>query len=151
MLCKDEKGQVLYLTAMGMLVLMGFLGLGIDMGVLRYEKRLLQSAADGAAIAAANNLAYVGASPADAAQNALPTNGFPGSSTLLQNQACPSSVNGLTVTVNNPPQSGQHTGNAYVEVCVAQSQSTFFMRLFGVNNETVSARAVAGTGAPGNG
>jgi len=141
----------LYLAAVGMLALMAFVGLGIDMGVMRYQKRLLQSAADAAAISAANNLAYVGASPADAAQNALPTNGFPGASTLLQNEACPTSVSGLTVTVNNPPQSGQHTGSAYVEVCVAQLQSTFFMKVFGFNNATVSARAVAGTGAPGNG
>jgi uncharacterized membrane protein len=61
MFFKDEKGQALYLAAVGMLALMAFVGLGIDTGVLRYQKRMLQSAADAAAVAAANNLAYVGA------------------------------------------------------------------------------------------
>jgi uncharacterized membrane protein len=44
----------LYITAAALVVLMGFMGLGLDMGVLRYEKRLQQSAADAAAIAGAN-------------------------------------------------------------------------------------------------
>jgi len=147
---KDQKGQTLLATAAAMVVLMGFLGLGIDMGVLRYEKRLQQSAADAAAIAGASDLApYSGVTTA--AQAALATNGFPGASTLLTNQACPTSVTGLTVTVNNPPQSGPHSGvTGYVEVCVAQLQPTFFMKVLGFNNSTVSARAVAGKGLNGS-
>jgi hypothetical protein len=63
------------------------------------------------------------------------------------------------VTVNNPPLSGPHASGAnsadYVEVCVATLQPTYFARIFGVNNETVSARAVAtdysgATGGNGN-
>ena len=46
--------------------------------------------------------------------------------------------------MHNPPTSGPHNGNANaVEVYVSQSQPTFFMRLLGVNYETVQARAVA--------
>lgn len=132
-----------------MIVLLGFAGLGIDMGVMRYDRRIQQTAADAAAIAGASDLApYSGVSAA--AQAALATNGFPGASTLLTNQACPTSVTGLTVTVNNPPQSGPHTNDTnYVEVCVAQLQSLFFMKVLGFNNATVSARAVAGKGASG--
>ncbi|HEV2399008.1 MAG TPA: pilus assembly protein TadG-related protein, partial [Candidatus Sulfotelmatobacter sp.] len=51
-----QAGQALYLTAMSLVVLTGFLGLGIDMGAMRYEKRLEQTAADAAAIAGASDL-----------------------------------------------------------------------------------------------
>ena len=45
-------------AAVGLVVLMGFAGLGIDMGMLRYQKRLQQTAADSGALAGANNLAF---------------------------------------------------------------------------------------------
>ena len=56
---KEEAGQALIaaVAALGV-ALMGFAGLGIDMGYMRYEKRLQQTAADGAAIAGAADLLY---------------------------------------------------------------------------------------------
>ena len=61
MIRRKQSGQVMVSAALMLVVLLGFAGLGIDMGVLRYEKRLQQTAADGAAIAAATNLApYTG-------------------------------------------------------------------------------------------
>jgi hypothetical protein len=54
--------------------------------------------------------------------------------------------NGVTVTVNNPPASGSHSGSAYVEVIVSQAAPTYFMKLFHLNSMTVSARSVAGNG-----
>src|ERR1700733_13915479 len=72
---KSEAGQALILTALGLTVLMGFAGLGIDMGVMRYEKRLQQTAADAAALAGASNLApNTGVSIGG--QNAAAANGF---------------------------------------------------------------------------
>lgn len=141
-----ESGQALVFVAVGLVVLIGFVGLGIDMGVLRFQRRVQQNAADAAAIAEANDLGYSGINTT-AAQSAVANNGFAGA-TVNFNQACPSSVTELTVTVNNPPQSGPHqagTANAanYVEVCVATLQPTYFTRIFGVNNEVVNARAVA--------
>ena len=52
-----ESGQALVLgvATLGIL-LIGIAGMGIDMGYLRYQKRLLQAAADSAAIAAASDL-----------------------------------------------------------------------------------------------
>ena len=61
-----EAGQALIaaLAALG-IVLLGFAGLGIDIGYMRYEKRLQQTAADAAAIAgAATTLRQVASPPA---------------------------------------------------------------------------------------
>jgi hypothetical protein len=164
MLLKDEKGQALYMSAMAMLVLMGFLGLGIDMGVLRYEKRLQQSAADAAAIAGASNLAYGGY--ATGAQKASAENGFQdnggGNSALCSPGGAgnppagtPTStapVGTICVQVNNPPASGPHSAGAnsgsYVEVLVSAVQPTYFMPVVGFTKSTVTARAVAGNLAP---
>jgi len=44
----------LIFTAAALVVLMGFAGLAIDMGVMRHDKRLQQTAADAAAIAGAS-------------------------------------------------------------------------------------------------
>ncbi len=54
----SEAGQALAITIVVMVALIGFAGLGVDMGMLRYEKRLQQSAADAAAIAGANDVAF---------------------------------------------------------------------------------------------
>jgi Flp pilus assembly protein TadG len=148
---KNEAGQALVFGVLALsLLLMGFAGLGIDMGYLRYEKRLQQSAADSAAIAGAGELLAVsGGVPAVAAQNAAAASGFTAAST---NTGCPpaapaAAVGSVSVTVNNPPCSGPHAsgknpGN-YVEVYVAKRQPVFFMSILGVKPQVVTARAVA--------
>ena len=112
---------------------MGFAGLGIDMGMLRYQKRLQQTAADSGALAGANNLAFpASGGVAAGAKGATSQNGFT------------DGTNNVTVTVNKPPASGPHTGNAnYVEVLVTAVQPTYFMKILGINSETLTARAVA--------
>jgi Putative Flp pilus-assembly TadE/G-like len=133
---KSEAGQVLFTTAASLVVLMGFAGLAIDMGVLRYDKRIQQTAADAAAIAGANDLTDGQGAATVGAKDASATNGFT------------DGKNNVTVTVNNPPLSGPHAGGTtnaadYVEVLVKAVQPTFFMRVLGINNETITARAVA--------
>lgn len=152
MIRKTESGQALVLAAVAMIALLGVMGLAIDMGVLRYDKRLQQTAADAAAIAGANNLPYNSAGSAgiiSGAQNASSMNGY----TDNMSSSCPSGTSGLpsnlavgqeAVTVCNPPIAGPHTGNSkYVEAYVSVGQPTFFMRVLGVTQETVTARAVA--------
>jgi hypothetical protein len=128
-----QSGQVLIGTAFAMVVLAGFAGLAIDMGTLRYAKRLQQTAADGAAMAGADEIRYNGgAGVTGTARHEATLNGFVDGS------------NNVTVTVNRAPLSGPHIGNMnYVEVYVTADQPTYFMRLFGVNSKTVTARAVA--------
>src|SRR6516165_9779440 len=141
---KKEAGQALVLTAAALVVLLGFVGLGVDMGAARYERRLQQTAADAAAIAGATNLTYGGVQ--GGAQNASAANGFTDTTGGGACAAPPNNqgVGQVTVTVCNGPSTGPHAGNVnYVEVFVTAGQPTYFMKIFGVNSETITARAVA--------
>ena len=144
MIQRKQSGQVLVSAALMLVVVLGFVGLGIDMGVMRYEKRMQQTAADGAAIAAATDLSFGGNQTA--ALNASATNGFTDNT---GGGACvppPTNlaVGSVTVTVCNGPSIGPHAGDVhYVEAYVSAGQPTYFMKIFGVSSETVTARAVA--------
>jgi Flp pilus assembly protein TadG len=160
-----ESGQALALAAVSLAVLLGFAGLAVDMGVLRYEKHLQQTAADAAAIAGAYELrdgsSYVASAVVSAGQNAASTNGFTDSSGSSGSNGSVSTctsyaTNGpvtsntgasllpVCVQINNPPQSGPHDGDSNcVEAYVAANHPTFFMKIFGITNEPVVARAVA--------
>ena len=52
-----EKGYILLTSAVSLTVLLGFLGLSVDVGYLQFQKRRIQSAADAAAAGAAFQLA----------------------------------------------------------------------------------------------
>jgi Flp pilus assembly protein TadG len=127
---RGESGQVLIISALCMACLMGFVACAVDVGLLLRAKRVLQIAADSAAIAGAAEIIpgdVTTAAQADAAQNGV-TNG----------------VNGVTVAVHNGPSTGPHAGNlAYVEVIVSQPQPSFFLKVFNWNSVPVTARAVA--------
>ena len=133
---KADEGQALVLGALALVVLVLMAGLGVDVGFLRYQKLQMQKAADAGAIAAASALITYGPGGQGeitaAAQNDTSANGFT------------NGKNGISVKVNNPPQSGPFTGDlAYVEVIVAQVQPTFFMRLLGSNYYGVNVRGRA--------
>ncbi len=151
---KSEAGQALILTAVGLTVLMGFAGLGIDMGVMRYEKRLQQTAADAAAIAGANNLSYTGVTIGG--QNAAAANGFTDNgdgATTAPCDAAGAAVGTVCVQIGTPT-SGPHQGKAlYVEALVAAVHTTYFMRLLGISTTEITARAVATnlSGGPSSG
>jgi len=133
---RRQTGYAIILTMLVLVALLGFMGFAIDMGMMRYERRLQQTAADAAAIAGANDLAFEGSgSVQSAAQNAATANGFT------------DGANNVTVTVNNPPSywsADPHIGDAkYVEVVVTAIHPTYFEKIVGINNETVLARAEA--------
>src|SRR5208283_153114 len=125
---KGESGQVLILTALCLVVVVGSVGIAVDVGMLYRAKRIMQTAADAGAIAAGFELPFGDATAAAKADAAL--NGVTDGS------------NGATVTVNNPPLSGPNAGNSgYVEVIASQSQPLYFLRVFNKSSATVSARA----------
>jgi Flp pilus assembly protein TadG len=133
----NERGQALILVALSMAVLMGFMALAIDVGLLFRAKRNLQIAADSAATAAALNYLYYGSvgTAKTAAINAA-------------------AANGVTITDNDihtPPSSGPNSGTtagAYFEVLPNQPTGTTFMGVIShTSSVTVGARAVAGTPA----
>jgi putative Tad-like protein involved in Flp pilus assembly len=137
---KDENGQALIISALCMTCFFGFMALAADVGIMLREKRLLQIAADSAAIAGALEIIADPTNAPTAAQAAATQNGFTNGS------------NGATVTVNPPPLFGPHAGQANaVEVIVSQTQPTLFMGFFGILSMNPTARAVAVNGGAANG
>ncbi len=138
---KNQLGQVLFGTAVAMVVLAGFAGLAIDMGTLRYQKRLQQTAADAAAIAGAINLNF-GSGQVAGGQAASAQNGFTDNN---GGAGCGGGAVGCTsVQINRGPLTGPHAADVnYVEAIVTVIQPTYFMQIFGVNSRPVTARAVA--------
>jgi Flp pilus assembly protein TadG len=144
-----QSGQALVGTAVAMVVLCGFAGMAIDMGTLRYQKRLQQTAADAAAIAGAQNLEF-GSGVQAGAVNAASQNGFTdagGGTPVSTCTAAGAAVGTVCVQVNNPPNTTTDTAHGgdpkYVEVFVSMVQPTYFMQIFGIASEPVTARAVA--------
>jgi len=131
-----ERGQVLVLAALLATALLGLIGLLVDAGSFYAERRQVQNTADEAALAAAHELDYgstVTAARTAAFQNAA-ANGFNNNGTSN------------TVTVNIPPSSGEHVGDAkYAEVIVGESPKTFFIHVLVPGGGSVQARGVGGS------
>ncbi len=134
---RNERGAVLIMAAGMIVVLMGFVGLGLDTGSLFNHKRVLQTAADAGALHGAYEI-------------------FRGNTSLVTSAALTGSADngyqhgtyGVTVEVYNPPITGYYVGdNAAVEVVVRQPSPITFMTLFGFTPPTIPARAVAWAGA----
>jgi Flp pilus assembly protein TadG len=133
-LWRDRRGGVAVMTAVVLTGLLGAAGLGTEATLWYVAKRDMQSAADAAAFSAAtaegaglNSTQWDEAADAVAKQYGY-TNGS----------------GGVTVTVNNPPQSGNYTTNGQaIEVIVSQTQTMLFSSLFLASAPTVTSRAVA--------
>jgi Putative Flp pilus-assembly TadE/G-like len=133
----SERGQVMILICVGIFALMGMIAVVADFCFLQHQKNMMQTAADSAAMAGAEELNYgdqVAAGKADAASNGY-TDG----------------TGSVTVVINNPPSSGPNTSNTgYVEAIVSKPEPTYFLSLIGINTMTVSVRAVAYEGSGPN-
>ena len=135
---RDESGQTLVFVAffMGLLAL-GFVAFALDVGALFREKRMAQSAAQAAAVAAAEEVGYGNTANEQAVANAMAKmNGF--DTTLASNPAT------VTLTV---PTTGNFTGS-YVQATVRMPIHTTFLGAFahGMVTVPVSATAIAGGG-----
>ncbi len=136
----SRRGSVAIQMAIMMTVLIGMAGLGTEVPYMMYKHRQMQTAADlgalGAAVALAQGYPAI-ATEADGIAAAL---GFTNGSS------------NVTVTVNNPPKSGNYTSNSSaVEVIVSQPQTLKMAGLFGVSVYNLSARAVALAGSGSGG
>lgn len=135
---RDESGQVLVITALCMLVLLGMLGMALDVGWLFRAKRNTQIAADAAAVAAALDYKYNGSTISVATQ---------GQAAAAQNGVT-DGVNGAVVTINIPPVDGPNADSpGFVEAIVQDPTPTMFMAIFGLKSVDIAARAVVGTGS----
>ncbi len=153
---KDESGQVVLIVALCMMVLIGFIGIAVDIGYLRFEKRRLQAAADAAALAAALEVRVCGGTtncPAmqTAASTALSENGY--SSATVTSSCTASTAAALTLTLNNPvclvATDPNRTKDNYVEAVVSETTSGFFSKILGFSGFHMSARAEAAHGLGG--
>ena len=139
---KNQRGVLSIVFAVTIIGLLGFAGLAIDVGYMQWERRRIQAAADAAAMGGLREL-EIGNSGniISSGKNDASLNGFTDGS------------NSTTVTINTPPTSGSYSGDTLaVESIVSRAVPTFFMRIFGQNGITVSARAVAKTsGTTSNG
>ena len=122
------------MTAIGLIALCAVAGLAGDIGYFFDYRRRMQTGADAAAMAGAEQLLRAGTpNVTSAAWAAAATDGFT------------NGTDGTQVAVHNPPLSGYYAGNpSYVEAIITQSRPTIFMGILGFRSARVSTRAVAG-------
>lgn len=127
----DAEGAIAVMFALGASILIGAVGIAVDVGLWEAAHRRLQDAADSAAISA-----IVGAEAGvDVTTQA---------DTVAAGYNFVNGVAGATVTANSPPLSGSHAGvSGDVEVIVSQPQARLFSLIFGRQPVNESARAVA--------
>lgn len=127
------SGQVVILICIGLVAIMGMVAIVTDVSNLQQQRGLMQTAADSAAMAGAQEVNYgdvVAAGKADAASNGF-TNG----------------QSNVAVVISNPPIDGPNANNAaFVEATVTRPVPTYFLGVLGFASIPVSARAVASLG-----
>ena len=127
---RDDTGNVLLLTALSMVLLMGFIAIATDVGMLYRTHRLVQNAADAAALAAAAQI------------SAYPTGQVPADTAVTQNGFTIGTTTG-TVSVTPVIQTATAT-TGYVQVTVTEITPTFFVPIFNSKFSTFNVSAVAG-------
>ena len=133
-----ERGQILAMMVISLIALCALVGVAADLGFFSDYRRRMQTAADAAAMAGAQQLLRDADSATytkirSAALDGSTSNGFT------------DSADDALVAPNWPPSSGFHVGNpSFVEAIITQPRPTIFMAILGFQSATVSARAVAG-------
>jgi Flp pilus assembly protein TadG len=138
-IARRNDGSVAIQLGLSFIVIIGMVALAVEMTFLVYKHRQMQVAADAAAFGAA--VAKRAGYPTDfglEARAAAAAVGYV------------NGVNGVAVTVNNPPHNGNYTAStSAVEAVVSQSQTLSLVTLFQTGVFSVGARAVALPGSSG--
>ena len=135
---QEERGQVIVLMVLMMVVLLGFAALVVDVGYAYYAHRALQNSADAAALAGSQELP-------NAANAAAVARQYSSSAGNKNNRA---NINNVTTTVTTKcvvSLGGCVTGtssNAVVVLEMAPTK-TFFAGLLGIPAFTIKAKATA--------
>jgi Flp pilus assembly protein TadG len=133
----DQSGIVVVLVALAMPVLLGLTAFAVDVSKWSSTKNSIQAAADNSVLSAVMSAAQAGATLAQIQNQAFAVAAATGFT---------NGQNGVTVTVNTPPKSGNYTASTYTnsayEVIIKQAQTRYFAVLLGAA-PTVSGRAVA--------
>lgn len=130
---RNQKGAIAVIIAIVASLLIGFTAIAVDVGYLYEVRRQLQSAADAAALAGAQELIKDGSETdiLNVAESYAKQNDFPkdlGTGEELQ-------------MFRTPPQT--EIGADYVKVTVTKTVNLFFARIFGISNSDVDAQAKA--------
>ena len=144
---RKPRGQVFVTVSLALVALMGISALAVDVGHLWTTRRLMQNAADAAAMAGADEVAIGGSKSqvVAAARAASAQNGFTDDSRTF------ASSSHVSVAVYQPPQSGPYaTSPNAVQVVVSQTQPTYFIRVLGWQSVPVSTVAVGLTVSGGS-
>ncbi|HEY2860612.1 MAG TPA: pilus assembly protein TadG-related protein [Terracidiphilus sp.] len=126
---KDEGGNVLTLVALSLTVLLGFMAVAIDVGMLYRAKRQVQKMADTAALSAAAQMSSDGTGQT-AATAAVTQNGFTIGTTAG------------TITATPLVQTATST-KGYVKVTVTEHTPTLFLPILSSSLKTIDISAVA--------
>ena len=134
---EKRRGSVTVMVSVCLIGLLSFVALSIDGGLFMDRKQKVQAAADAAALAAVEDLFL----------NWIYNKGLDPNGTAAAAAVASASANGFSSpppVVNIPPLSGPFTGlPGYAEVIITYDQQRYFSRVFGTDNVTISARAVA--------
>ena len=130
---RNEAGTIIIIFALSLPVVLGVIGLAVDVTNWYLSKREAQTAADAAALA--GGYAYYQTNSSATAFSAA-------TSAATQNKFT-SSAN-QTVTPAIPPTRGDFTGDSSaIEVIISETQNSYFASLVFSDTTTVEARAVA--------
>lgn len=133
--CRESSGGVMVYFGLMLPVLLGVTGLSVDVGLWYANKRVVQSAADAAALGGALEVKRMGdlTTLTSAATEYATENGYNSSGDVL--------------TINSPPQSGPYAGVANaVEAIVDRPVPSFLSAILYDGQTTVTGRAVATAG-----
>lgn len=118
----EERGQALVLFALGLMVMLGFVAMSIDVGRLVWARTSIQAGVDASALAAAQSMPDTSGAVAKANEYWLNNSGF------IQSQG-----KNIHFAVTFPP------GNKALSIHADAQVSTWFARFFGVDHWTVGA------------
>lgn len=146
---RKERGVVAVMVALSMAVLVGFVGLALDLGKLFVTKSELQNSADACALAAAHELTGANTNQLVLAEAAGIAAGI---NNNVQFQDNPVTVNADDVTFSDTLNGTYLTKDAVVNAltmrfarCTVQRTgiANWFMQVLGVGDQQVSATAVS--------
>jgi Flp pilus assembly protein TadG len=130
---RGESGQILVLAALAQVVLLVFVGFAVDYGSLLVERTRLQNAVDAASLAGARALVD-GTNPGTPAAQAAVTNYL-----ALHGYVAAADT---TIGISFPPSPGT-SATETVAIAASRVKPTYFIKLVGIDNVTVSGNASA--------
>lgn len=142
----SQSGVTAPIVAIMFTGLVGLAGYAIDMGHVAWVQRQLQASADAAALAGG---LYVGTNDTAAASTAVTYSGLAGNNNAIKGASSVTMVGGaptikcLSSSSVVPACGDTTTGNNAIVVTETATVPTYFLKIFRVNNFTLTAKATA--------